>query len=415
MPIIAPFHGLRYNLKRVGSLAKVVTPPYDVISPKEQEAFYRLHPYNFIRVMYGKEYAKDTGADNRYSRAKKTLRQWISKGVLRQEEELSVYPHLEEYTLGGKRYRRWGVVALVRLDSKILHHEHTRPKPITDRIRLLEALEAPLSPIFGLIPDKDRAFLRFTLSACTSRRPAASVTVKGVRHAIWKMSDPKWIGRLARMLRAKELVIADGHHRLTAALRYRDARRKKDPSYTSDSPYNYAMFYLAAAAGEEPGLLPTHRVLHDLPAPQVRKFVEESKRRFFVEEISNLESVSARLRKLRDRRALGVGLYTGNGGWYLLTPKRKLPYELDVEWLHREILPKWIGPDPEISYTQDAREGIRQLKSKSENARALFLMQPPRLEDVLDRARSAVRMPGKTTYFYPKPLAGLVEYRFGRF
>ena len=413
MPIIAPFHGLRYNLNRVGSLAKVVTPPYDIISPKEQEAFYRLHPNNFIRVVYGKEFSSDTGTDNRYSRAKKTLAGWISSGVLKEDEQLSVYPHLEEYTLAGKKYRRWGVVALVRLDSEIYHHEHTRPKPITDRIRLLEALEAPLSPIFGLIPDRDSAYRKFILSACKSR-PAASVSVKGVRHAIWKVSDPDWIERLTRMLKAKELVIADGHHRLTAALRYRDDRRRKDSSYTADSPYNYAMFYLASAVDEEPGLLPTHRILHDLPAPQVKRFVEESKRKFSVEKVGNADKIAARLKALRNRRALGVGLYTGNGGWYLLKPKQKVRYELDVEWLHQQILPEWLGADPEISYTQDVREGIRQLKSKSTNAQALFLMQPPRLEDVLGRARTEVRMPGKTTYFYPKPLAGLVEYKFGR-
>ncbi len=210
MPIIAPFHGLRYNLKRVGSLAKVVTPPYDIISPKEQDAFYRLHPNNFIRVVYGKESARDNEKENRYSRAKKTLDEWLSKGVLQEEGELSVYPHLEEYTLGGKKYRRWGVIALVRLDSAIYHHEHTRPRPITDRLRLLETLQAPLSPILGQIPDQDTAYLKFITSACRSKKPAASVRVKGVRHAIWKVSDPAWIKRLAAMLDSKELVIADG-------------------------------------------------------------------------------------------------------------------------------------------------------------------------------------------------------------
>lgn len=412
MLYIAPFKGLRYNLRRVGSLSKVVTPPYDIISPKEQAAYYRLHPYNFIRVVYGKEYRTDGAGNNRYTRAKKTFEEWLRKGILREDNEPSFYPHVEEYTLEGKRHRRWGVIALVRLDSKIYRHEHTRPKPITDRIHLLEALKAPLSPIFGLIPDSNGAYQKFITAACRSSKPVSSVRVNGVLHVIWQVSDPGWIKKLTGMLKTKELVIADGHHRLEAVLHYRNSRRKKDRSYTPESPYNYAMFYLAAASSEEPGLLPTHRMLRGVTGAQLKRFMQESARHFFVHRLKGAGDMASRLKSLRDRKALGVGLYTGNGTWVLLQPRAKVPYELDVEWLHQEIIPQWMGKSPEISYTQDIREGIQELKSR--NARALFMMQPPRLEDVLGRARSTVRMPRKTTYFYPKPLAGLVEYTFGR-
>lgn len=93
MPFIAPFRGLRYDLRKVKSLERVVTPPYDVISPKNQCRYHRLHPYNFVRVVFGKEYASDTRQRNRYSRAKETLSAWIREGILRPDPKPSLYPH----------------------------------------------------------------------------------------------------------------------------------------------------------------------------------------------------------------------------------------------------------------------------------------------------------------------------------
>ncbi len=412
MPYIAPFKGLRYDVRRVGSLAKVVTPPYDVISPKGQAEYYRRHPCNFVRVVFGKEYPSDKKTRNRYSRAKETFHQWIRSGILRFDEEPSLYPHLQEDTLDGRPHKRWGVIALVRLDSPgIYPHEETRGAPKLDRIRLLEAAEASLSPIFGLIPDLEGIYRKFVVQSCRSKKPVADVRLDGVRHRLWKISDPRWIRRLTGSLRRKELVIADGHHRFEAALFYRNARRAHDPAFTPNAPYNFAMFYLAAAGSEEPGLLPTHRILHKAPSLRLEKFMEEASVRSIVRSIGNLSSLVSRLRSLGTKRRLGISFYTGNGGVYLLEPRREISYQLDVEWLHQEILPQWIGANVEVSYTQDAGEATRLLRRGG--AKALFLMQPPRLQDVLDRARAATRMPGKTTYFYPKPLAGLVEYKFG--
>lgn len=105
-----------------------------------------------------------------------------------------------------------------------------------------------------------------------------------------------------------------------------------------------------------------------------------------------------------------MGLYTGNGASFLLTAGAHSPYDLDVEWLHREIVPRWLPEEPPIAYTQDLKAGMKQVRQGK--AQALFILSPPSLETVLRRARGALRMPGKTTFFTPKPLAGLVEYKF---
>ncbi|MBI3332706.1 MAG: DUF1015 domain-containing protein [Candidatus Omnitrophica bacterium] len=411
MPIIAPFKGLRYDLKRVGSIARVVTPPYDVISPRGQAEYYSRHPWNFVRVVFGREYSSDTGRRNRYSRAKETLEGWIRQGILKADPAPSLYPYLQEYTLAGARHRRWGVIALVRLDSpRIYPHEETREGPKRDRFRLLETVGASLSPIFGLIPDETGEYLRKTAQACRSRRPAASARLDGVRHLLWRIDDPVWLRELKRFLRGKELVIADGHHRYEAALAYRNARKADDPGYTSDAPYNFAMFYLACAGSEDPGLLPTHRLLRRFSRERLKRLLKEMSHLNLVRPTPSLPALSDRLRRMRQRGRLGIGLYTGNGAGVLLEAPPGSSYPLDVEWLHQEILPQWIGPGAEVSYTQDLALAVAQVRRG--NAQALFLVQPPPLTEVFARARARLRMPGKTTYFYPKPLAGLVEYKF---
>ncbi len=411
MPLIAPFKGLRYNPKRVRSLSRVVTQPYDIITPEGQAAYYRKHPFNFIRVVYGRAYPTDTKKQNRYSRANRTLEEWLKKGVLQVDQEPAVYPYLQEYTLKGKRYQRWGVVTLVRLDSPDIYpHEETRPAPKLDRLRLLEMVGASLSPIFGLIPDLQGLYRRFILSGVARQRPVASVQLDGVRHRLWKMADPARIKKLQNLLRSRELVIADGHHRFEAALTYRNNRKAQDSRYTPRSPYNFAMFYLAAAGREEPGLLPTHRLLMRASAGGLNGFLKKLDDLSVVSPAKNLGTLSIWLQSLRQKGNLGIGLYTADNAEYLLLPKKTPLERMDVEWLHGKLLPAIFGTGCDITYTQDLSLGARLVRQGK--AEALFVMQPPSLKEVLERARRSVRMPGKTTYFHPKPLAGLVEYKF---
>ena len=410
--IVEPFKGLRYNPKRVGSLSRVVTPPYDVISPEGQRRYYQRHPQNFVRVVFGKGQPSDTARRNRYSRARQTLEDWIRDGTFLQDPEPSFYPYLQEYTLSGRRYRRWGLVALVRLDSsRILPHEATREAPKRDRYRLLEAVGASLSPIFGLIPDAGGDYRRLILEGCRGQKPVGVAHLSGIRHRLWRNADPSWLGKIKKALRSRELVIADGHHRFEAALAYRQARKKRDPHYSPGAPYNFVMFYLASAGEEEPGLLPTHRLVKGLSRSKLEQLRKEKGTQGPVRAAASLEVLADRLRKLRARGRLGIGLYTGNGsvGTLLEAPARS-GYRLDVEWLHQEILPRCVGPETQISYTEDLRWAHRELRRKQ--AQALFLVQPPPLKEVFRRARRFLKMPSKTTYFYPKPLAGFVEYKF---
>lgn len=416
MPWIEPFRGLRYNPGKVGDLSRVVTPPYDVISPQAQQGYYRRHRYNFIRVVYGRQYAGDRQGHDRYSRARRTLEGWIRQGILREDRVPSVYPYQQEYRVGGAAHRRWGVIALLRLSSRVLPHEEIRPQPKLDRLHLLEALGLSSSQIFGLVPDPAGRFRKAVASWCRRHRAASTVAVDGVKHRLWRVSDPRWVSGLQRLLRRREVVIADGHHRYAASRAYREKQRRKAGRPARPQPYDYALFFLSAAAGEEPGLLPTHRVLRGAARSRMAAFRSRLERNGrattrlgSVERRDGVEELLGELRRLRRAGKVAVGCCSGKGHTWILRMPPAAGYPLDVEWLHRQVLPEWIGGKQELSYTQDAREGLRQLRGGA--AQALLLMQPPRLAEVLRRARAGRRMPGKTTYFYPKTLSGLVEYR----
>lgn len=414
MPFIKPFRGLRYNLKKVGSINSVATPPYDIISLEQQRAFYAKHPNNFIRVIYGKQLPGDNDSSNLYSRAKKTLDAWVAGGILSADREPSIYPYQKEYTLGGKKFSRWGIVTLVRLDrSAIYPHEETRTKPKQDRLKLLETLQASLSPLFGLIPDGNHAYEKLIRGWCAKQKPMLTARLEGVTHRVWAVSKPAEIARLKKFLSTKPLIIADGHHRCEAAFMYRDAMKAKQKRYSADDPSNFAMFYLSAAGEEDPGLLPTHRVLRKATPASLSALEQTLPKIARITTVSTDRELLDRLHRLRARGKVAVGFYRRKGPHWVLERKADKPGQLDVEWLHNDLLIPWLGlaGDKElIAFTQDPREAVAWVKNNK--AAAVFFVQQPRLTEVYRRAKARQRMPRKTTYFHPKPLAGLVEYKF---
>jgi uncharacterized protein (DUF1015 family) len=409
---IQPFKGIRYNLKRVMSLDRVVTPPYDIISPQKQRHYHRLHPYNFIRLELGLIHSKDNDRSNRYQRAQKILDRWLRLGILKTDPSLSLYPYQQIYRLNGKSYRRWGMLALVHLgNSKICPHEETREEPLMDRLRLIQATHASLSPIFGLVPDEDGRYIRWLKRVCR-RRSLASVCVDGVWHRLWRVSDPKMLTKVQQLLAAQScLVIADGHHRWEAACRFRLAQRHRSDWSDPHAGYHYAMFYLVSAHGNEPGLLPTHRVIWDVSAQKVRR-LEKTFHRLGsrVYPAQDVETAWRLLCRLRRQGRVGVGIWTPVSHPWVLTADGDSHHRLDVEWLHRVLLPQWFRRLPTIAFTHEIRPVIHEILGRKRGM--LCLMQPPQLTEIFRWAKRNRRMPGKSTYFYPKPIAGLVEYRF---
>ena len=154
----APFRGIRYNPAKINELAEVTTPPYDVISPAQQEAAYERHPNNVIRLILEKTKEGDTDADNRYTRSAAAFNGWQEEEVLIRDEKPSMYLTSTEFTVLGRKITRFGLIARIRLEpfekGIILPHEKTFSRIKSDRLALMQHCHANFSPFLRFTPTR---------------------------------------------------------------------------------------------------------------------------------------------------------------------------------------------------------------------------------------------------------------------
>ncbi len=436
MATIAPFRGILYNQKKAGSINNLVCPPYDIISPGEQQELYRKSPYNVVRLEFGLESPGDTDTDNRYTRAAAFLEEWRKAGVLEQALSDSLYVYEMEYTDGQFPKTLRGMICLVRLEDYetgvVKPHETTLSGPKTDRLKLLRACEASFSQIFSLVSDPDRSVSALLKQA--TGQPGIEVKSRdGVLHRVWTLNDRKTIDTIVRTLADRPIFIADGHHRYDTALNYRNERRKAAGSITGDEPYNYVAMFLAPL--EDPGLtvLPAHRALFNLTNFDSKRFEADLNQYFNIErfdfgkksEKADRRTVLETMAHRADHAHIFGMRVKGEHSYYLLTlrnesdmdslvPDRSPAYRrLDVSILHHLIIDRLLGVKMEthklglnIEYIKDAEEADKRVRDGA--ADIVFFMNPTKVREVKDVATAGERMPQKATYFYPKLLTGLV-------
>ncbi|MDD5747171.1 MAG: DUF1015 family protein, partial [Candidatus Omnitrophica bacterium] len=118
MTEVQPFCGVRYNQKKVKNIRKVFAPPYDIISAQEQKELYAQHPANIVRLILGKISKSDTVSNNRYTRAARFFQQWLSQGILVQEDRPCLYLYAQEYLVDGIRKQRFGFIGRMQFAAK---------------------------------------------------------------------------------------------------------------------------------------------------------------------------------------------------------------------------------------------------------------------------------------------------------
>ena len=440
MAVIAPFRGLRYNPELVRDLSLVVAPPYDVISPESQRAFHARHDQNVIRLILGEVCEGDDTERNWYRRAGDDFRRWQAEKILIRDPAPSMYLYQQMFQApGGTEMTRRGLIALVRLEDfggrTVFPHERTMAAPKEDRLRLMQSCHANLSPIFGIYPGPlivvDRLFI-----AEEEREPTIDLRDwDGIRHRIWTFEDREEIESVRDAFGSTPIFIADGHHRYETALAFRDLMRAKDRgdhSANNRRPYNYIMMTLVSA--DDPGLviLPIHRLLRQLPGGGLDAYLAQVPQQIGVERVplpvnpeAGAEAILGRLQATGS----GIhrfGLYVGGESAYLLTlaDERILETEvaqgkptiykrLDVTILHALLIDgpqrrqgQAALPDDALNYIHDAVEAVRLVQRGEWGA--AFLLNPTKIKEVQAVAGAGVRMPPKSTFFYPKLLTGLV-------
>jgi uncharacterized protein (DUF1015 family) len=425
MPIVRPFRGLLYDPAVVGPIGSVVAPPYDVVSRDEQDRLYEASPYNVIRL----DLARDS---DRYAAASRTFAEWRDRGAIVRDREPALYVYSQLHrSKSGEEHERRGFFARLRLEEfasgKVLPHERTLASPKADRLALQRACRANLSSIFGLYSAPGFALAEIARDLLQGEPLADFVDQAGVRHRTWRLTDRSLQQTLERRLEPLAVYIADGHHRYETALRYCDEMRAETGRAGGEEPFDYVLAYLVNM--EEPGLLvlPTHRLLRELPIA-ASALLERLRPLFRVEPVPRSAGRGALLERLRPEageRRIGVALGDSDSFFVLRTrdgdndPRLEGSLalrRLDVTLLHGLILEgekSLLGLDAHreaeagrLVYTKDADEALDGVESGA--FAAAFLLNATRVEEVRAVSEASETMPEKSTYFYPKVPTGLV-------
>lgn len=437
MATILPFKGIMYNPDKVGDPAQVMTPPYDVISSDEQQAFYDRHPRNVIRLILGKSSGRDTAADNPHTRAAATYRRWLADGTLRQDPAPAFYLTSVTFPFESGTRTRLGLIARVGLEpferGIVLPHERTYSEVKTERLGLMKACHANFSPIFSIYPDAQGSVLASLQQAVAEVAPDMDFRDdRHHRHRLWRIGDAAQHGEMAAHMQALPIFIADGHHRYETALAYRDWAAANQPGFSAQHPANFIMMYLTSMA--DPGLiiLPTHRLLNRIDPMAAAAFDERVQRFFDVRRFpfdrENFQTVQTtflnQLARAAAQNAIGV-LLKNRAEFFLLILKSDAMAQyfgqaeapelnaLDVTVLTRVVLIELLGLTPAdlddkalIGYCSDARETLGAVLKGS--CEAGFILNPTRMAQVRQIAEKGLVMPHKSTFFYPKVITGQV-------
>jgi uncharacterized protein (DUF1015 family) len=445
MALVRPFRAFRYN-PEIAPFDRVLTQPYDKISPAQQEKYYASDPHNLITVEKGRTSPNDSPQDHVYTRAAAALKDWISKSVVKQDPEPAFYAYSQEFLIPGtsERRTRRGFIGAGKLEDYsagvIFRHEHTLSGPKADRLELLRHTHTHTGQLFFLYSDSQLTVDSILSEVQSAQSPVTQLTDEyGVVHRLWIISDPGRIASIQKAMAGQKLVIADGHHRYETSLNYRNEARACAGKPNPDAPYEFSMMTFINTRSEGLTILPTHRVvanLRDLSWSNVRRYLEP----WFATEVfpfpdeSQRQQAQAkfleRLTAAKEQRAIGVYPKSepASRAFYVLTfrPQAEiaqilpglsaLQRQLDVVLLHQGILEPVLGITPHavtaeanLTYEREASAAIDAVDRGT--AQIVFLLNPVDVELVMKVATSGEVMPQKSTDFYPKLLSGITMYR----
>lgn len=430
MAEVRPLRGIRYVSEKVGDIAQVVTPPYDVITKEAQASYYARNPYNVIRLELGQATAEDSVLNNVYSRAAATLSEWRVQHMLQEEATPCYYVYQQTFTYESQQYTRTSLIARVRLEpweaNVVLPHEHTLAKAKDDRLKLLRACAANFSPIMSLYDDPQGRIRR--LLASYAEHAAVQFTDEaGEEHRLHALRDEQQIASIQDFFTERQLYIADGHHRYETALAYRQEILEQRKELHAEDAANFVLMALIDV--DDPGMLvlPTHRILFALDSGTLDTLTEASFARYFT-----LQSLSSLAGDTLVQRMTEAGLEqpalvfaTGKQTLLLVLNeqgKQRMQESrhseawnsLDVAVAQQLVMEDILGLSAEdmtagthVHYTRDPQQALQAISSGE--AQAAVLLNATRVRQIRDVAQADDhRMPQKSTYFYPKLITGLV-------
>ena len=448
---IRPFRALRFDEDIVGDAGECIAPPYDIIDSAQQERLYKKSEYNIVRITKGKAAPSDNERNNQYTRAAEYFKAWIEKGVLKQDTAESIYAYVQDFELGGVQWRRLSFIALSRLEEfgkMVRPHEKTLDEPKIDRLKLLRATAANFGLVFMLYEDKKKTADKIIEKAAAGKplmdfadepvlRSGKATATEGrqnVRHQLFAITDGGDIETIAKMMRGKDCIIADGHHRYETGLAYYKETKNPAAAYQMTAFTNVCHKGLVCLA--------THRLVKGLENFDFEKLISEMNRNFDITQY-RFDSAAGKTKsrqkmqtQMKDEHSGGktvFGIYGGEGAFYAAVLKNEKAMDsmspdmsrgwrlLDVSVMQRLVLEKILGineksvaGEKNIEYAKDMPDAIDESIARVDrgDVQAAFFMNPVTMEQLKKVTEAGERMPQKSTYFYPKVFTGLTINKF---
>lgn len=425
MPDFAPFRAIRYTAA-AGDPADLMAPPYDVIRAEQHVALCQRSPHNIVRLILGERASPhEPMPPEWYADAAASLAAWQEQNILETDPSPAFYLYTHHFEHEGQRRSRKLLLGALRLEpydaARVLPHENTMPGPKADRLRLMQATNANLSPILGVFPDDDGR-INGLLESLGAAPPVLDFTDDdGITHQLRVVAESGVQAALREALAPLPFYIGDGHHRYETALTYQEQQRAAMSGAAGELPCDRVL--AACMSSADPGLviLPTHRMARWEGGPSAAEVMARAKRWFAVTPLdaTTPQEALAALPPGGDRPTFAV--YAGaQAGYSLLelrdeaalsaapfaesSPARKLAATV---FTHGFIQPLVGQPTTcDIAYTSDPQQAVGSVDAGGQ--RLAGLLPAVRVAELIAVVNAGERMPPKSTYFWPKAMTGLV-------
>lgn len=415
MAEILPLRAWRYNKNLNIPMEELVSPLFDVAAPGQLEKLYN-NPLNSIHLTLPEKKEK-------LEKPIEILNQWKSNEIILQDNVPGIYVYYQFFTLADskKEYCRKGFIAQIKAydweEKVILRHEDTISSSVKERLGLLQKTLIQSSPTHGLYEDKNFDLENFMDEAI--KDPLCDMKdYQGVREVLSRITNPIIIKKFLNLIKPKNIILADGHHRLQAAINYKNICQSRNPNHSGKEAYNYHMMYFTNSCSNNLKILPTHRLLRNINITE-HELINKLKKYFDIYPYQQ--------RKPLDPESIiaqwSYILVTKKHAYNIVFKPECLPEftssapdmvkELDLSILHYFFIDKTIGiPHHEqghsdnIEYESNFDACIQKLNRNDVDI--IILTRAVKMEEILKVCNSGYTLPQKSTYFYPKLLSGLL-------
>ena len=414
MAELLPLKAWRYADELGEQLEKLTAPLFDVVTSKQRDLLYQ-NPLNSIHLSVPQ-------GEKGHLSAQKLLAQWKSQGVLVQDDLPSIYVYYQYFRLPGEKEERCrkGFIAQIKAsdweEKIILRHENTIVSAVNDRVDLLRTTEIQASPTHGLYEDPTQE-LEPWMDRAMEQPLYELEDYQGVREVLSRITDPSIIRLFLKTLAPKKVILADGHHRLEAAIAYRKEQSEVVIS-SSWRASDYHLMYFTNVVGNHLEILPTHRLYYG-EGLEKEAFFKAIEAWFEIRPMGDAVELS----NYSFQRKHSFGLLWEDAAYVIKFRPEKMGQvatalpevlrQLDLVLLHDVVFDKLLGLSPVeqrstplLAFERNFSRCVQEVQSG--NAKFAIITREIQLSQVIEVCNSGQLMPQKSTYFYPKALGGML-------